>query len=134
MHPRSLRSSFAATLIALAAPLPAFAALDFGARMQAGMANFAYWMGFAKGPNPNQAPSFVRVLGIYINGILTLLGVLFLVFIIWGGIKWMLAAGNEEQVTKAKGVIKNSAIGLSIILLARTITYVFLDIVLPTLG
>ena len=126
------RRSLTAAL-AVAAPLPALAAPNFGDRMQQGLANVAFWMGFARSAQPSQAPNFVVVIGNYVNGILGLLGVIFLVLIIWGGFKWMTAGGNEDQVMKAKTYIRNSAIGLSIILLARTITYVFLELVVPAI-
>ena len=45
----------------------------------------------------------------------------------------MTAAGNEDQVTKARGYIKNAAIGLTIILVARMITYLLLEIIQPAI-
>jgi len=44
------------------------------------------------------------------------LGVIFTALVIYGGIRWMTARGNEEEVQKAKRIIRDSAIGLVITL------------------
>jgi len=51
-----------------------------------------------------------------INLALTFLGFGFLVLLIYAGALWVLARGNEEEITKAKAIIKRSLIGLIIIL------------------
>lgn len=61
-------------------------------------------------------------IGNYIRIILTFLGVVALVLVVYAGFLWMSAGGNEEQVTKAKGILKNGVIGLVIVSLAYTIT------------
>ena len=61
-------------------------------------------------------------LGVLIGAILSFIGVLFLVLIIYGGILWMTATGNEQQVTKAKSLIVQAVIGLIIVLAAYAIT------------
>ena len=58
-----------------------------------------------------------------IKAVLALVGTIFLVLTIYAGILWMTAQGNEEQVTKAVGIIKASVIGLIIIMSAYAITY-----------
>lgn len=40
--------------------------------------------------------------------------VLALVFLIWGGIKWIIAAGNKERVEGAKRTIIHALVGLAI--------------------
>ncbi len=51
-------------------------------------------------------------------GLMTLVGV---VLIIYGGMIWLTAAGNEERVDKAKRIISAAVIGLIIVLLAWAI-------------
>ena len=102
-----------------------------GGVIRGAMANTALWAGFI--PANGQPRNFIQILGGYTNGIITLLGLIFLVLIIWAGFKWMTAAGNEDQVTKARGYIKNAAIGLTIILVARMITYLLLEIIQPAI-
>lgn len=72
-----------------------------------------------------------RLVGNIINGVLDFLGVAFLILIIYGGIMWMTAVGNEQKVEKAKKIIASSTIGLAIILLSRIITFFIIDIFLP---
>ena len=38
------------------------------------------------------------------------------IFIIWGGVMYMAARGNEEQATKAKSTIFNGIIGAAVVL------------------
>ena len=57
-----------------------------------------------------------------INAILGLTGMIFFVYMIYGGYLWMTANGKEENVEKAKHIIRNSIIGLVIILGAYAIS------------
>jgi len=63
-----------------------------------------------------------KVIGKMIAAILSLIGVIFLALMIYGGMLWMTARGNEEQITKAKSVLTSSSIGLAIILVAYAAT------------
>jgi len=47
---------------------------------------------------------------------LSLLGIIAVSLVIYGGYLYMTAGGNEEQVASAKNVLKNAVIGLIIIL------------------
>ncbi|HMB65865.1 MAG TPA: pilin [Patescibacteria group bacterium] len=58
-----------------------------------------------------------------IEVILGFLAIIFVGLIIWSGFEWMTAGGNEEKVGQAKKRLKNSVIGLIIILMAYGITY-----------
>src|SRR3989339_894544 len=62
------------------------------------------------------------MIGTIIGSILAFTGIIFFLLIIYGGFTWMLARGNEQEVTKAKGLIESAAIGLIIILAAYAIT------------
>lgn len=55
--------------------------------------------------------------------VLSLLGFIFVVLIIYSGILWMTAGGNEKQVERAKNIIKNAFIGLTLVILAYAVTY-----------
>lgn len=56
---------------------------------------------------------------------LSLIGMVALVLVIYSGVLWMTAAGNEEQVTKAKTLLFQAVIGLIIIFMSYAIaTYV----------
>ena len=66
--------------------------------------------------------------GLIIQAALGLLGVLFIILIIYGGIIWMTAAGNEESVKKATSTIKHALIGLVVVLLAYIISIFIVSI------
>lgn len=66
--------------------------------------------------SPGHVAAYIINLG------LTFLGLIFMLLIIYGGITWMLARGNEEEVTKAKNIIKGAVIGLVIVLASLGIT------------
>jgi hypothetical protein len=61
------------------------------------------------------------IAGRVVAAVLGLLGVLFISLMVYGGGLWMTAQGSEDQVEKAKTVIKNSTIGLIVIVSAGAI-------------
>lgn len=63
-----------------------------------------------------------NIVGSIIKTVLSLLGIVFLILIIFSGYQWMTAGGNEEQVSKAKDRIRNAVIGVVIVVLAYAIT------------
>lgn len=63
-----------------------------------------------------------QTIGNIIGIVLSFVGVIFLLLIIYGGISWMFSAGNEQKVEKAKGIIINAVIGLVIVFAAYFIT------------
>ena len=53
---------------------------------------------------------------------LSLIGTVFLVLVVYSGVLWMTAGGNEESVGKAKKLLFQGVIGLIIVLSAYGIT------------
>ncbi len=72
------------------------------------------------GNSPGQFIS-TRV-GQIIGAILSFIGVILLILIIYAGILWMTSNGNEKNVDKAKDIISSAIIGLVIVLAAYAIT------------
>jgi len=68
------------------------------------------------------ASSLSDIISNVINAFLAILGVIFLILIIYAGYLWMTAQGNDEQVKKAKDLIRNAIIGVIIIVAAYAIT------------
>ena len=64
----------------------------------------------------------------YINGFLGVMGLLFMIFIIYAGYLWMTARGNDEQVDRAKKMITQGVIGLAIIIGARLLVELALSV------
>ncbi|MDP3986403.1 MAG: hypothetical protein U1C53_00210 [Candidatus Veblenbacteria bacterium] len=70
------------------------------------------------GTNIELISSIARI----INILLGFLGVLAVVLVLWGGFKWMTAAGEESKIEEAKKLMGAGVIGLVIILAAYAIT------------
>ena len=62
------------------------------------------------------------IIGGVINAFLGILGVIFLVLIVYAGYIWMIARGDESKTEKAKNTIVNSVIGIVIVVAAYAIT------------
>ncbi len=71
--------------------------------------------------------SLSETVGRIIKVALGLLGTIFLALTVYAGFLWMTAAGEEEKVSKAMGILKTAVIGLVIILAAYSITYFVLS-------
>ena len=61
---------------------------------------------------------------------LSLIGVLFLILMIYAGFRWMLARGNEAEVEKAKRLIEAAIAGLIIVIVAYAITTFIGDLIM----
>jgi len=70
--------------------------------------------------------NLASIIGNLLKIVYSFLGVVLLILIIYAGILWMTAGGDETQVKKAKDWILNALIGLAIILMA----YVFTDYIM----
>lgn len=66
--------------------------------------------------------TLTQTIGSLINVLLGFLGVIFLILIIYAGLLWMTAGGNEDNIKKAKSILLNSVIGLIILLSAYAIS------------
>lgn len=55
------------------------------------------------------------------------LGIIFISLIIYGGFKYMTAGGDDDEVRKAKSLIKRAIFGVVIIICAYAITYAIFE-------
>jgi len=55
--------------------------------------------------------------------VFSLVGIIFLILVIWSGLQWMSASGNEDKIGEAKKRITRASIGLAITLSAFIISY-----------
>ena len=60
-----------------------------------------------------------------------ILGLVAVIFLIYGGIMYITAGGNPESATKARTIIINAIIGIVIILLAFTVVW-WVSSIIPT--
>jgi cbb3-type cytochrome oxidase subunit 3 len=57
-----------------------------------------------------------------VRSIFYLLGTIFLILVIYGGIVWMKAAGRDEEVARAKRIVSTSVIGIIVLMMSYAIT------------
>ena len=74
------------------------------------------------------------VVAVVIRTLLSFLGIIFVLLIIYAGFLWMTAAGAEEKIGKAKAIMVSAIIGLVIVLSAYSITIFVLDNILNATG
>lgn len=55
--------------------------------------------------------------------VLSLVGIVFLLLMMYGGYLWMTAQGNDQQVEKAKRIIVSAILGLAIVIAAYAISW-----------
>lgn len=79
-------------------------------------------------------PSLPATIGGIIRYILSLVGAVFMAYLIYAGWLWLIAAGNEEKLTKAKTIIRGTIIGLIIVLAAYLITTTVINRVISATG
>ena len=78
--------------------------------------------------NPLKTTSIPVILGNVISMFLGIVGALALAAFVYGGVMYMTARGNTEQVKKAVDTIKSAVIGLLIIAFSYTLTNSFIKI------
>jgi TRAP-type C4-dicarboxylate transport system permease small subunit len=71
--------------------------------------------------------AIATIVGNVISTFISILGILFLLYTLYGGYIWLIARGNEEKVNTAKDTLKNGIIGLIIVLSAYAISYFIID-------
>lgn len=78
--------------------------------------NFTKTAGTEAGFNTSDPVTGLATLaGNIVAAFLSLIGVIFIVYTLYGGYLWMTAGGNDERVTKAKAIIRNGIVGMIII-------------------
>lgn len=76
-----------------------------------------------------ETSSIARIVGNVIGAVLALIGVAFMFMILFGAFDIAGSAGNEEEIKKGKGRIKDGAIGILIIFSAYILARVVLTLV-----
>jgi len=91
-------------------------------------------LGSSAGYETGRQNSIGNVVSVVINGVLSIIGVIFLIEMFYAGYLWMTAQGNDEQVTKAKALIRQAIIGMIVIVAAYAIVYFVLSNLLKVDG
>jgi len=66
--------------------------------------------------------TFAETIGVIIKGALSMVGVIFLILMVYAGYLWMTARGEEEMIKKSQKIIISSVIGLIIVVASYSIT------------
>jgi len=67
------------------------------------------------------------IVGQVVQAILSVLGIIFLAFMIYAGITWITAQGDSQKSMKAKRIIEGAITGLIIVIAAYTISYFIIN-------
>ncbi len=84
-----------------------------------GLAKTANNAGYPEGLNANPEELIIQGIGF----VLSFVGVLFLLLMIYGGFIWMTARGNQSDAEKAKKIITAGLIGVIVVFGAYAISY-----------
>ncbi len=97
----------------LTLPKAVLAATDFG--------DAADFLGQAAAPAGYEGRDVTSIVAAIVQGALTLVGIAFLVLMVYAGFLWMTARGNEEQVNQAKNTLIAAIIGIIVVVGAYAI-------------
>ena len=101
----------------------------FGQTMKGGLEDLGQASGYETSGISQTTVS--EIAGIAVKTFLSILGIIFIVLMLYGGYLWMTASGNEEQLTKAKELIQAAVIGLIIIVAAYAISFFIFNWLTP---
>lgn len=71
-----------------------------------------------------------EIVGSMAGVFISLMGVIFMAYVIYGGFLWMTAGGNEDSVSKAKKIIRDGVIGIIVVLAAGGIYLLVVNVLL----
>ncbi len=83
-------------------------------------------------PNTAQDPKEAAVT--IVRYLMTFLGIIAVIIILWGGFQWLTAGGNEDKVAGAKKTLIAGIIGLIIIIAAFAIVQLIVSTTMNVLG
>ena len=72
-------------------------------------------------PDPFGGADVPTLVGRLISGALAVIGAIFFIMFLWGGVSYMMAGGTAEKVKKAQQTLVNAVIGIVIIALSYTL-------------
>lgn len=76
----------------------------------------------------------VKVVGTVIKSGLGIMGVLLIIYLVYGGMMWMTAEGDSGKVDKAKAILRNAIIGLIIVMASYAIAAFVVDAITGATG
>jgi heme/copper-type cytochrome/quinol oxidase subunit 4 len=114
-------------LLIITASLPIFSLSAKSANLSDAFSTNLSTVAGDSGAGYKTTTSIDNIASIIITTILSLLGVLFLALMVYGGFLWMSDRGNSDQVGRAQKLMTAAIIGLIIVLGSYAISYFVLD-------
>ena len=105
-----------------------FAAADIGADIGSQLHAAGNGLGISEPVDPRVTVMLIIRFG------LKLLGLVVFCFILYAGFVWLTSGGNSEKVATAQKILRNSIIGLAIIIASYSITILAINIALGRAG
>lgn len=91
-------------------------------------------VGTTIGADNGGATDLPVLVGRIINTLLSVLGIIFVCFVVYAGFLYLTAAGNPDAVKKAKALLTQAIIGIVIIVAAYAISSFVIDAVSATVA
>jgi len=88
--------------------------------------------GLGGGTNPGADLS--SLLGRGINLILIIIGIMGLVYMLWGAVSWITSGGEKEKLQKAQGRIRSAIIGIVMSIVVLVIFNAIFSLAFPNSG
>lgn len=87
--------------------------------------------GYVTDPTTASAP---RIIGVIINALLSITGIIFIILTVFAGYNWMTSEGNDEKIKKSIATLRAAILGLIITLSSWTLwNFIFERLILgPT--
>ncbi len=113
----------------IAIPFLVFSLANF-TQAQEGILNQLNETGSAAGYDTSAKADITLMVGTVIRSLLGIVGTLFMALIIYAGVIWMTAQGNDDKVAKAKKILSNSVIGLIIVIISYFMVEFLFDVII----
>ncbi len=91
-------------------------------------------LGKVEGGKAVESKDVSVIIGEIVQWLLVFLGVIFLALMVYAGLLWMTAAGNDEKISKSKSIMASAALGLFLVLAASAITYFVMSNLMGAIG
>ncbi|MDO8610017.1 MAG: hypothetical protein Q7R95_05685 [bacterium] len=62
-----------------------------------------------------------KIVSVGVSLFLTTAGLFLLIYLLWGGLDWIISGGEKEKITKAQNKIMNAVIGIVLVFVILTV-------------
>jgi len=123
-----MKKIYSLIILSFLVAIPLATRADYNFEQSTGLSQAAVNSGYSSQPLLGAKGSLESGVSVILTGALSLLGVIFLIFLVYGGMMWMTARGNDQRLSKAKNIITDSITGVIIVAAAYAISYFVLKL------